>query len=326
MSADQVKRVEEISQELIAKNQPVYAKDSSLPLAKAVKGLRAVFDETYPDPVRIVSIGVPVEDLLVDPTSNAGLGTSVEFCGGTHLKRSGHIGDFVITTEEAIAKGIRRIIAITGPEATRANARAAELEKAAADLKVYITANEANFATLHKKLVQSIVDLQGTVSASDISAWRKDRLRTQLNELKKLVDKAERDLKTAQTNEVTATAKQLATDNLGAAYLVEVLNAGSNSKALDSALKQVKTVSPSTAAMFFSVDHESGKVLCMAGVGKETVQKGLAANDWVNNISQLVGGKGGGKQESAQATGTKVEALDEAVKLSREFAKLKLGA
>lgn len=325
MTTDQVKRAEEISQELIAKNEPVYAKDSSLPLAKAVKGLRAVFDETYPDPVRIVSIGVPVEDLLADPTSKAGLNTSVEFCGGTHLKRAGHIGDFVITTEEAIAKGIRRIIAITGPEATRANARATELEKAVVDLKMNITANQANFATLHKKLVQSIVDLQQDVSASDISSWRKDRLRTQLNDLKKMLDKAEKDLKTAQTNEVVATAKQLATDNIGAAYLVEILKAGSNSKALDSALKQVKTISPSTAVMFFSVDQETNKVLCMAGVGKDTVAKGLTANEWVNNISQLVGGKGGGKQESAQATGTKVEVLDEAVELSREFAKLKLG-
>ena len=37
----------------------------------------------------------------------------------SHLKRSGHIGDFVISTEEAIAKGIRRIVALTGPEATK---------------------------------------------------------------------------------------------------------------------------------------------------------------------------------------------------------------
>ena len=39
----------------------------------------------------------------------------------SHVKRSGHIGDFVISAEEAIAKGIRRIVAITGPEASKVN-------------------------------------------------------------------------------------------------------------------------------------------------------------------------------------------------------------
>ena len=120
---------------MIAKNEVVYAKDSSLALAKAIQGLRAVFDETYPDPVRVVSIGVSVDDLLSDPTGPAGLQTSVEFCGGTHLKRSGHIGDFVIASEEAIAKGIRRIVALTGPEATKAINKEKLLEKYVQNLK-----------------------------------------------------------------------------------------------------------------------------------------------------------------------------------------------
>lgn len=63
--------------------QAVYALDCPLAAAKAIQGLRAVFDETYPDPVRVVSVGVPVEDLLADPSSPAGSVTSVEFCGGT---------------------------------------------------------------------------------------------------------------------------------------------------------------------------------------------------------------------------------------------------
>lgn len=75
--------------------------------------------QTYPDPVRVLSIGVPVEDLLADPTGPASLETSVEFCGGTHVQNSKHIGSVVIVSEEAIAKGIRRIIAITGHEAEK---------------------------------------------------------------------------------------------------------------------------------------------------------------------------------------------------------------
>ena len=48
------------------------------------------------DPVRVVSIGVPVDTLTSDPTGPAGTQTSIEFCGGTHLRRAGHIGPFII--------------------------------------------------------------------------------------------------------------------------------------------------------------------------------------------------------------------------------------
>ncbi|KAJ4427938.1 hypothetical protein ANN_23948 [Periplaneta americana] len=83
MSVQQVKATEVQSNAVINKNEPVYAKESKLALAKTIQGLRAVFDETYPDPVRVVSIGVPVEKLENDPYGSLGNNTSVEFCGGT---------------------------------------------------------------------------------------------------------------------------------------------------------------------------------------------------------------------------------------------------
>ncbi len=57
---------------MIGKNEEVYAKEASLSVAKTIQGLRAVFDETYPDPVRVVSIGIPVTTLEKDPTGPAG--------------------------------------------------------------------------------------------------------------------------------------------------------------------------------------------------------------------------------------------------------------
>ena len=83
MTVEQVKKTELIANELIAKNAEIFAKESPLVVAKAVQGLRAVFEETYPDPVRVVSIGIPVEKLESDPTNPDGSKTSIEFCGGT---------------------------------------------------------------------------------------------------------------------------------------------------------------------------------------------------------------------------------------------------
>lgn len=325
MTSVQVKQAESIAREMIDKNEIVYAKESPLSMAKAVKGLRAVFDETYPDPVRVVSIGVPVDDLLQDPSSPAGMNTSIEFCGGTHLKRSGHIGDFVITSEEAIAKGIRRIVCVTGPEATRSINKLAELEKLAFELGIYINANQSKFSTELKNMAKKVLDLQQKVSASDISCWKKEELRNTLNQLKKQLDNYERSLKASQVNEVVNVAKQLATDNPKSKYMVNSLNAGSNAKALDQAVKAARAINPDLAVLFFSIDSDNNKIICLSNVSKEIAQKGLTANEWVQNITTVIQGKGGGKQESAQAIGNNIGSLDEAIKLSNEFARLKLG-
>ena len=69
------------------------------------------------------------------------LQTSIEFCGGTHLLKSGDMGTFVISAEEAIAKGIRRVIALTGPEAEKAVKKAQMLDDKL--VKVAATVGEA---------------------------------------------------------------------------------------------------------------------------------------------------------------------------------------
>jgi len=83
MTNNQIQQSEETILEIIRANNPVFAKECPLSLAKEVQGLRAVFDEVYPDPVRVLTIGVPIEQLLEDPTGPWAIKNSVEFCGGT---------------------------------------------------------------------------------------------------------------------------------------------------------------------------------------------------------------------------------------------------
>lgn len=78
-----MQNLENICQSLINQALVVYASDVSLNYAKTIKGARAVFGEAYPDPVRVVSIGVPITTLVIDPNGPYGLTNSVEFCGGT---------------------------------------------------------------------------------------------------------------------------------------------------------------------------------------------------------------------------------------------------
>lgn len=101
----------------IKRNVKVFSKDLSLTLAQKISGLRAVFGEVYPDPVRVVTLEYDVDEIAKDVENPKWRSTSVEFCGGTHVARTGDIKDFVITEESGIAKGIRRIVAVTGHEA-----------------------------------------------------------------------------------------------------------------------------------------------------------------------------------------------------------------
>ncbi|XP_014253263.1 alanine--tRNA ligase, cytoplasmic [Cimex lectularius] len=321
MSPDQVKKTEFMINNISKADKVVYAQSAPLATAKKVVGLRAMFSEVYPDPVRIVSVGEPVERLISSPESKAAIETSVEFCGGTHLHRSSHMGDFVITSEEAIAKGIRRIVALTGAEAKKAMDHSIALDNA-----VNMLSDIASTKSLTgKDLVRAITQLNDEISQAVIPYWKKEELRTTLKNMKKKYDDSERAGKTEQIQQVVDSAKQLATQQKGVPFLVAELKAGSNTKALDGALKQVKQLSPETSAMFFSVEESSEKIFCLCAVSKSGIEKGLKANEWVNNVSGLMNGKGGGKADSAQASGSNGKCLATALAKSKEFAAAKLG-
>ena len=120
MQAAELAQTEKMVNQVITAGLDVDSRVVPLADAMSINGLRAVFGEQYPDPVRVISVGPKVNSLLADPKSQQAFDHSVEFCGGTHLQNTREAQACCIVEETAVAKGIRRITGITGPEAVLA--------------------------------------------------------------------------------------------------------------------------------------------------------------------------------------------------------------
>ena len=293
----------------IKSNLPVYAEPASLVSAKQINTLRAVFGEVYPDPVRVVSVGQPVSALLSQPQNPQWMDYSVEFCGGTHVNTTGQIEDFAIISEEAVAKGIRRVVAVTGDLAAEANRHAAAIEgriSAAAQLS-------------DGELPKAVTDLSAELEALTIPSWRKARARAQIAALQERVKEASKKMGAAVRDEAVRQARAIAESALMANDLVIVatVEAGDNRDALQAAMKTIRDKAPKAAVMLFSVDQPGGKVAIMTGVPEPLIAKGLKAGDWLRDTAAIVGGKGGGKPDAAQGGGTDISKVNDAIKAAR---------
>jgi alanyl-tRNA synthetase len=100
----QIAQVESIVVERIQAALPVHAQLVPLADASKIAALRQVFGERYPDPVRVISVGQDVQQMLADPTKSEWSNFAIEFCGGTHLTNTTQAEDFVIVEESGIAK------------------------------------------------------------------------------------------------------------------------------------------------------------------------------------------------------------------------------
>ncbi|MCJ1468967.1 Alanine--tRNA ligase [Pseudocyphellaria aurata] len=312
VSDEDLERIEDISTKYIRQNCGVYAKDVPLATAREIEGVRAVFGETYPDPVRVVSVGVEVEELLQNVKDPKWRKVSVEFCGGTHVQKTGDIKDLVILEESGIAKGIRRIIAVTGEDAHAVQRVAEEFEKQLSHLERMSHGQERE---------QEVKNTQNDLNQLSISAIRKSKFRDRLAKVVKLqLDEQKAQQKAESKKALDAVSEFFSQpENAERKQLVAKLPISANAKAISDAINQVKTKSKDKSVYLFAADATGGKVIHGCHVSEEASKQGASASEWAATISDIVGGKAGGKGSTSIGNGTNAEKIDEALEAASKY-------
>ncbi|MBO6513711.1 MAG: alanine--tRNA ligase, partial [Phycisphaerales bacterium] len=304
VTPQEIAKIESIVNHQIEQNLTVFGSLAPLAQAQNIAGLRAVFDETYPDPVRVVSIGIEVDQLIGNPENNAWKAASIEFCGGTHIETTGVAKHFALTAEEGIAKGIRRITGLTGDAAVESNAASDALDAQVAAL------DTLEFA----QLKSAFQELGNQVDAMELPASRKHALREKLGLVAKTLKEAAKADAAAKAGQAQEMAKGIALEAQGSSddVVVATLELGSDRKALEAAVNTIQKAVPNKAVMILSADEHEGRVAVMASVSDLMIGKGLKAGDWIRETTAIMGGKGGGRPNSAQGSGNDVSKLKEA--------------
>ena len=312
VSAEELAKVEEEVNHQIKQDLTVYAQHAGLEQAQKISGLRAVFGETYPDPVRVVSIGIEVDQLVANPENDAWTSASIEFCGGTHIESTGAAQHFALLSEEGIAKGIRRITALTGQEAVDAHARGAALLSKAEGLDAVAP---EELAAKHQAIVQ-------TLEKETLPTTSKNAIRAKLATVQKKLKAAAKAGAAEQARKAQELAAGIAQSAAGSPedVVIASLGLGSDRGALEAALKTITSACPNKAVMLMSPDEGAGRVALMAVVPAGLVSKGLKAGDWIREVAGIMGGKGGGRPDNAQGSGSDISKLKDATSHARTFA------
>ena len=313
LSFEELVKVEDIVNEQIKQNMQIYYKEVSLDLAKKISSLRAVFGETYPDPVRVVSVGKPVEDMLVNPESEEWKNYSVEFCGGTHVSKTGEIKQFVIIEESGIAKGIRRIVAVSGSEAL-------EVQRLATEYDAHLD-QAAKMPTSPEK-EKKLKELGVSLKTLQISTIQKQNLVTKFNTIEKVM-KDELKLKAKKdTQLVLDLVSKHFTENEEVKYFAAHVDIPTNSKAITEAINVLKK-NKSEKVLYLITGNEENK-LGHACYVPDSLLETVKPQDVTAKSSELIGGKTGGKGNIVQGNGLKLSEVEKAVEAVNELLASKL--
>ncbi|SGY99551.1 BQ5605_C034g11290 [Microbotryum silenes-dioicae] len=299
-------KIEELSNAWIKKNVKVFSKEMDLKTAQQIPGLRAVFGEAYPDPVRVVTLEFSIDEIQKDLTNPKWRGTSVEFCGGTHVAKTGDIKEFVLMEEAGIAKGIRRVIAVTGEEAHQASRLANETE-----------AKYASIEKLSGKARDSALkSFETELATAEIGVVRRDQLKEKVKGARMALINEGKAFEKEESKKVAETVAEYFKANPEAeVFIASFEQAQANPKILQAGSLQAKALDK--AAYLFSA--EDGKVLHLNFVPKAMQSKAFNAKTWLTGVAAIVGGKGGGKDDSAQGVGSEPTKVQEAIEQAKKL-------
>ncbi len=203
---------------------------------------------------------------------------SVELCGGTHVSRSGDIGVFKITSEGGVASGVRRIEAVTGQGALD-----------------WIDCNQHSL----EEVASLVKSTREQVAAKVEQLVRRTReLEKQLADAKQQLlsgGAANMDDSVVEVGDIKVLAKRMD---------------GADAKTLRDAVDHLKDKLQSAVVVLGSVDD--GKVRLAAGVTKNNIGR-VKAGDVIKPVAEMIGGRGGGRPDFAQAGGTNANELDAAL-------------
>lgn len=161
------------------------------------------------------------------------------------------------------------------------------------------------------------------MDAAEFSAALKSELRARIESVQKKGIEAKKRLLAGRVdrclNGVTAEVQKALEE--GKKSLVLNLDIGADSKASQKVIKAVQKIAPELAFMGISEEEvgSGGKVLCFAIVPDLLVKDGLKANEWVNDVLASCGGRGGGKQGSAQGQAAKCADVDAVMKKAESY-------
>jgi len=222
---------------------------------------------------------------------------------------------FVILSEEGIAKGIRRITAVTGEYASQAMKLASSIDTDIVD------ASKLDGVALEKK----IGSLKSTLDAAAIPATRKADLRKKVSELEDQIRKAKKKMGQENVQKAVKAAMDAAEAavSAGQPFCVAHVDVGLDATALREAVTKCMKHLPT---MLFSADVASNKAVVYAGVPPEA-PSGLEVLGWLTaSIAPLKGRGGGGKNGLAQGQGSDASQLKEAMELATQMAKLQFSS